>query len=114
MNRSRLFSTTARTATLAIASLLMVACGNKLSGKYSSRNNGGSLLGDLADMSIEFKSGNKANYTVAGSTIETDYEVSGKEIKLKTPGGTVVGKIGDDGCLDFGGMLGKLCKEGKS
>lgn len=84
--------------------------GGELNGKYSSEND---LLSGLFE--IEFKSGNKAD--VGGSlspTIEVDYEVSGKEVKIKNPQGTMVATITDDGCLDFGGVLGKLCKQTKN
>ena len=88
----------------------MAACGTKLTGKYSSSS---TLLGSNL-LEVEFKSGNKANFSAAGSpATEMDYEVSGKEVKLKTGPATMVATLTDDGCLDFGSTFGKLCKQTK-
>jgi hypothetical protein len=94
-------------ATIAVAALLMTGCGHSLNGTYADKD---------ASVQIEFKSGHKANYAAGGSVMEVDYEVSGKEVKVKALptlfGGTVVGRIADDGCLDFGDRsLGRLCKQ---
>jgi hypothetical protein len=53
---------------------------------------------------LEFKDGNKANMisTFGGGTVEFDYEVDGKEVKLKFPQGTMIATITDDGCLSLG------------
>ena len=110
MTRQILSSRSAVTAALVIAGLFMAACGTKLTGKYSSSS---TLLGSNL-LEVEFKSGNKANFSAAGSpAMEMDYEVSGKEVKLKTGPATMVATLTDDGCLDFGGVLGKLCKQTK-
>jgi hypothetical protein len=118
------YGTTSRcvlTAALVIAALLMAGCGTKLRGKYSSKQPAvpGSGL-----FEIEFKSGNKANLsvtypsgiaTVGPTSVELDYEVRGKEVTLKNPQGNVnvVATMTDDGCLDVGGDIGKLCKQMK-
>jgi hypothetical protein len=75
--------------------------GQRLEGKYTSPQG----LFDL-----EFKDNNKVNQITLFGTTEIDYEVSGKEVKLKAPTGTMVGTIGDDGCLNFGGFYGAMCK----
>ena len=110
MTRQILSRRCALTAALLIAALLMAACGTKLTGKYSSSN-----VGPASNqVELEFKSGSKANFSAAGSpAMEMDYEVSGKEVKLKTGPSTMVATLTDDGCLDFGGDLGKLCKQTK-
>jgi hypothetical protein len=111
MTRQILTSRSALTAALlVIAVLLMAACGTKLTGKYSS-----SIAGPgSSQVQVEFKSGNKANFSAGGTpAMEMDYEVSGKEVKLKTGPATMVATLTDDGCLDFGGDLGKLCKQTK-
>jgi len=87
----------------------MAACGTKLTGKYSSSIAG---LGS-SQVQVEFKAGHKANFSAGGTTMEMDYEVSGKEVKLKTGPATMVATLTDDGCLDFGGVIGKLCKQTK-
>jgi hypothetical protein len=75
----------------------------RLEGLYSS-------VTGLVD--LEFKDGNKVNQTtLLGPTMEIDYELSGKELKLKAPTGTMVGTIADDGCLEFGGFYGAMCKK---
>ena len=104
------FSRSAVTPALVIAGLFTAACGTKLTGKYSS-----SIAGPgSSQVQVEFKSGNKANFSAGGTpAMEMDYEVSGKEVKLKTGPATMVATLTDDGCLDFGGFLGKLCKQTK-
>jgi hypothetical protein len=76
----------------------MVACGNTLEGRYAAKKD-------------------KANYIMnalgVGNTMELDYEISGKELKLKTPQGTLIATIAADGCLEFGGTLGGMCKQEK-
>ena len=118
--RKRSNKTTSRcalTAAPAIAALVMAACGGtQLHGKYvTSKQHAGQFSG-LVESEIEFKSGNKANVIVGvfgmqGPTQEVDYEVRGKEVTIKNPQGTMVARITDDGCLDFGGAFGKLCKK---
>jgi hypothetical protein len=116
MNR-RLFPARLRAATLGIAAFLMVACGNTLEGRYAAKKDKANLAQAFADIQIEFKPGHKANYIVnalgVGNTMELDYEISGKELKLKTPQGTLIATIAADGCLEFGGTLGTMCKQEK-
>lgn len=59
---------------------------------------------------MEFKSNGKAIY---GGAVEMDYELDGKEIKLKTPTqGTLILKILDDGSISFP-LIGKFSKVDK-
>ena len=101
----------------AIAALLMAACGGtQLHGKYFTSKQRGDQFSGLVESQIEFKSGKKANVIIGvlgmtGPTQEVDYEVRGKEVTIKNPQGTMVATITDDGCLDFGGAFGKLCKQ---
>jgi hypothetical protein len=74
----------------------------RLEGRYASSPEG--------MFELEFKDNNKVNQITLFGTTEIDYEVSGKEVKLKAPTGTMVGTIGDDGCLNFGGFYGSMCK----
>ena len=74
----------------------------RLEGRYASSPQG--------LFELEFKDNNKVNQITLFGTTEIDYEVSGKEVKLKAPTGTMVGTIGDDGCLNFGGFYGAMCK----
>lgn len=89
--------------------LSMTACGRQLSGTYVSTK------GAMVPLEIEFKSGNKVNFTTniigLSSTREMDYEINGKELVLKGGRGNMIAKITDNGCLDFGSGLGKVCKE---
>lgn len=107
----------ALTAAPAIVALLVAACGGaQLHGKYFTSKQSAVQFSGLVESEIEFKSGNKANVIVGvfgmrGPTQEVDYEVHGKEVTIKSPQGTMVATIADDGCLDFGGALGKLCKQ---
>jgi len=118
--RKRSNKTTSRcglTAAPAIVALLVAACGGaQLHGKYFTSKQPAVQFSGLVESEIEFKSGNKANVIVGvfgmrGPTQEVDYEVRGKEVTIKSPQGTMVATIADDGCLDFGGALGKLCKQ---
>jgi hypothetical protein len=83
---------------------LLAGCRNSVKGRYATKNN--PLIGQQV---IEFKAGNKANMETGFNTIEVDYEVAGAEVKLKTPMGTMVGKLQKDGCIDFG-ITGTYCK----
>lgn len=100
MNHKTHSSRTIGFAVAACALALLAGCGSKLDGTYS---------GTMVDW--EFKSGKKVNMNTLGGKIELDYEISGKEVKIKTPEGVLLATIGNDGCLDFGGMMGKACKE---
>jgi|GEM_PF-2669017 len=117
--RKRSNKTTSRcplTAAPAIVALLVAACGGaQLHGKYFTSKQPAVQFSGLVESEIEFKSGNKANVIVGvfgmqGPTQEVDYEVRGKEVTIKSPQGTMVARITNDGCLDFGGAFGKLCK----
>jgi hypothetical protein len=62
-------------------------------------------------LQIEFKSGNKANWSYSSPryqqqpTVEPTYEIHGEEVTLRFPNATTsVATITDDGCLDFAGM----------
>lgn len=84
-----------------VAALLAAGCG-KLDGSYADKT---------GIFQIDFKSGDKANLNTMGGKIEVDYEINGKEVKVKSPQGTMIATVADDGCLDFGGLFGKVCKK---
>ena len=104
------------TAASVIAALIMAACGGpQLHGKYFTSKRPGGQFSGLVESQIEFKSGNKANVIVGvfgmrGPTQEVEYEVHGNEVTIKSAQGIMVATIAGDGCLDFGGAFGKLCK----
>jgi hypothetical protein len=79
----------------------IVARGPRLEGRYTNSQ---------ALVDLQFKDNNKVNQITLFGTTEIDYEVDGKEVKLKAPTGTMVGTIGDDGCINFGGIYGAICK----
>ena len=112
MNRQRIPARLAHAAPVGIALFLLASCSSAPEGKYIQQRDEGSLAqAFVGQIELEFKDDNKANYSVAGTTIEVGYEVDGDEVKLLMGGeGTVIGKIEDDGCLQFGAMLGRLCK----
>lgn len=110
-------------AVLVVAALSMTGCGQQLSGKYFSQKEK-TAVGSIQH-EIDFKSGNKANFTsnILGgtSTVEVDYEVHSKEVVIKAGKRNIVAKITDDGCLDFGRRdfgsdlgvgrpIGKMCR----
>jgi hypothetical protein len=101
----------ASAATLLLAVFLVTACGsgNGLHGKYYWRyqKEAGFVSFGPDSITYEFVPGNKVRQTqwrsgIQEPTMELEYELSGKEIKLKAAGVTVVGRITDDGCLDLG------------
>jgi hypothetical protein len=116
VTRGTTISRCALTIALVVGALIMAACGGpQLHGKYFTAKQPGVQFSGLVESQIEFKSGNKANVIVGvfgmkGPTQEVDYEVHGNEVTIKSAQGTMVATIAGDGCLDFGGAFGKLCK----
>lgn len=79
------------TLLLAIAlSFALTACGGKLDGSYGPRGMKGVVL--------TLKSNGKATYM---GSLELNYEVDGKDVKIHLPQGVLVLKGHDDGSLDF-------------
>lgn len=78
-------------ASLALATLLLAACGGGPSGTYEG------VMGST----ITFSSG-KADISLAGNTMEVGYSVDGNKIKLHGPGGgpDLVLTLHSDGTLD--------------
>lgn len=79
-----------RIASALLATLLFAACSGGLNGSYE---------GGMA--TISFAAG-KADISLMGNTIETDFSVDGNKIKLHAPGGgpDVVLTRNADGSLD--------------
>jgi hypothetical protein len=90
-----------------VFSVVAVACARepRLEGRYSAKNK------NMAN--FVFKDAHRVNMVLSqmGTTLELEYALNGKEITLKTPEGTLVGTIRDDGCIVFGGGLEPLCKD---
>jgi hypothetical protein len=86
---------------LVIVSLLS-GCGNGLSGTY----------GKKGEVSFEFHSNGKVELDVIGPIQEATYVVEDGKVKITGAGqGTLVFRIDDQGCLDGGAMMGRLCKQ---
>jgi hypothetical protein len=83
------------------AAFVLVACGPSINGKYSPV--GPSKTGIT---SLEFKSGNKLKMTsglIGNQTIEFEYEIDGKSLKVKNQGQVSIWTIRDDGSIDIMG-----------
>jgi hypothetical protein len=107
-NHTKITSILAQAAMLIAAAALLAGCGSKMSGTYA-----GGKASRFEQMT--FKSNGKVEVTVMmlGSVSEYAYEVEGKNVKLMGGGATQVFKMGDDGTLDGGGLIGKYYLVGK-
>ena len=78
---------------LTILCVALTGCGDGLKGT--------TYLEDGSKDGIEFKSGNKADITIMGQTVEADYAIDGDKINLNTHGamGTIVVTHGSDGTI---------------
>ena len=90
-----------RTMAAAAPLVLLLGCGNSLSGTY----------GQKGGVNFEFHSNGKVELDVIGPVQEATYVVEDGKVKITNGSqGTMVLKIDDKGCLDGGMMMGKLCK----
>lgn len=88
--------------TLVAAATLLAGCGKSLSGTY----------GKKGGVNFEFHSNGKVDLDVIGPIQEATYVVEDGKVKITNGNqGTMVLKIDDQGCLDGGMMMGKLCKQ---
>ncbi len=101
-NHSTLLSCT---ALLACACL---GCGGGLKGTYIPA--GISFAGALIS-SVTFSSSDKVEVASMGTTHEGTYVLDGKKVKITVSGDTTIMILDDQGCLDAGQMIGKLCKK---
>lgn len=91
-----MFKKTALLITL-LATMFLAACGNRLSGTYE-----GSVkqMGiNLATISIDFASSDKAYLSVMGTKTEVKYSVDGKHLKIDQAGTNQILTIQDDGSI---------------
>jgi len=87
---------------LLIITLIVSACGSKMNGKYTDKNE---------TIILDFKSSEKLEITTFGMTIEQKYSRDGNSIKIgSVDGQNIILKIGDDGCIKYP-MVGNLCKK---
>lgn len=85
------------------AAFMLIACGPSVSGIYVPV---GSTKTGIS--SLEFKSGNKLNMTsnfIGNQTIEVEYEIDGKNLKVKSDGQVRIWAIRDDGAIDIMGDI---------
>ena len=92
----------------ALLACVCVGCGGGLNGTYipAGMSFGGALISN-----VRFNSANKVEVTAMGTTHEGTYVLDGKKVKITVSGDTTIMTIDDNGCLDAGGMIGKLCKK---
>lgn len=88
---------------LAIAVLLLSACGSNVEGTYSDK---------MGITSYTFDSGDKVLMSTMGTEVEMNYEVDGDKVKLATPQGNLVLTLLEDGSIR-GPMGMKLTKQKK-
>jgi major membrane immunogen (membrane-anchored lipoprotein) len=84
-----------------VATFMLIACGPSISGTYTPVGSNKTGI-----TSLEFKSGNKihmANGFIGNQIIELDYEIDGKNLKIKSDGQVSIWTLRDDGSLDIMG-----------
>jgi hypothetical protein len=88
---------------LALSSSL-AACGGDLSGEYGE--------GSGADWEpvMSFK-GSEVELTEFGQTLVGSYELKGDKVHITANGETQAFAIDEDGCIDGGTFIGRLCKK---
>lgn len=101
MTHRRLFSRLLAMATWLTLSVALAGCGNRMSGTY--------VAADMpaGAMTLEFKSGDKAVFTVLGETREVKYTVEGDKVIMHHPDGNQVYTIESDGRLTTDALLGR-------
>ena len=87
-------------ALISLSVAMLSACGASLLGTY----------GKKGDVNFEFHSNGKVELDILGPVQEATYVVEDGKVKISGAQGTMVLHIDDNGCLDGGAMLGKLCK----
>lgn len=92
----------------ALLACFCMGCSGGLKGTYIpvGMSFGGALISN-----VTFNSGDKVEVTALGTTHEGTYVLDGKKVKITVSGDTTIMTIDDQGCLDAGGMIGKLCKK---
>ena len=107
---SRLRAIVLRALGLVIISLALVACSkNGLSGTYESDGP------EREKVRIEFRSDDKAIYTVMGIRSEVSYTIDEKYLKLVAGGDSIILDIQDDGTIGSNGItLKKVQGSGKA
>jgi hypothetical protein len=98
-----------RVISVALACMVLVACGKSLSGTYVAK--GGSGMGSgLVMQQMNFISSDTVELKMMEQTFRAAYKIDGDSLLITVNGQQQVFKIGSDGCLDGGALFGKLCK----
>jgi hypothetical protein len=92
----------------ALFACLCVGCGGGLKGTYTPV---GQTFGGMLISNVTFNAADKVEVTAMGMTHEGTYALDGKRVKITVSGDTTIMTIDEQGCLDAGGMIGKLCKK---
>ncbi len=82
--------------------IIVSGCGSGLSGKYGTEKDGAAF---------DFKSGNKVEITVLGSTRVGTYKLEEGKLYITAANDTQAFKFNDHGCIDGGFIFGTLCKQ---
>jgi len=93
-----------------LAGFMLAGCGQKLSGTYVPKKGQTGLAREAIIDRIEFVSSDSADITVLGQIRRLSYKLEGKKVIMTFGNESNVFTINDDGCLDGGQMIGKLCK----
>ncbi|RQZ26112.1 hypothetical protein DIE14_15760 [Burkholderia sp. Bp9017] len=79
-----------KTLALLTITLLLAACGQKLSGTY---------VNPTSDAKLIFESSDKLIYDTGMGKVEVSYKIDGKNLKLISPEGTQIFTLSDDGSI---------------
>jgi hypothetical protein len=92
----------------ALLACLCVGCSGGLKGTYTPV---GQTFGGMLISNVTFNAADKVEVTAMGMIHEGTYVLDGKRVKITVSGDTTIMTIDEQGCLDAGGMIGKLCKK---
>jgi len=99
-----MFSKNKGIVTVLAATLLILGCGQGMSGKYASSNG-------IQGITLEFEGGDKVMATVMGNTVEGTYKVEGDKVTVYINGKNMVLTKAADGALTGGPMGMTLTKQ---
>jgi hypothetical protein len=91
-------------AAIAVASILLTACGSGMQGTYKSHK--GAFFDKLT-----FNSGGKLEITFMGMTKDGSYVVDDRKVRITVGNDNQVFTLDDKGCLVGGGLLGTYCRD---
>ena len=99
-----------RILVILFAGLVLVGCGQRLSGTYVPSGKAPKGLGFVFDK-FEFGSGDTIDISAFGVMQRGTYKVDGKKVIITVAGQSTVMPLDDKGCVDGGDLIGKYCKK---